>query len=303
MHKPHKNYMVLRYLRYFMAAAEHLNLTRAAADLGIAQPPFSQQLRKLEELLGVALFERLPRGLKLTSAGEAFGADIHKMMELVDRASTRARHAGQGLHGTINVGFCHSTVFLRPLAEMIRHYRNAWPGVELDPSEAGTPELVSQVRNGRLDAAVIRLPYGDLQGLQVHPILSEPMLIASLPDGREATAPRDTLARLADQPLILFSRSAGPDLHDSLVEACRISGFEPQLTQSSSHIASALNLVAGGFGWAIVPESIADLHRGLIDYQPLRQPPLQTTVALIHEEGAPPAVGNLARAIEQGSRG
>ncbi|MBD1551592.1 LysR family transcriptional regulator [Pseudomonas typographi] len=298
MNEAYKKYTVARYFRYFDAAARHLNLTRAAAELGIAQPPFSQQLRKLEELIGVPLFERLPRGLRLTEAGAAFAEETQRIMALLGRASEKARQVGLGLEGKMTVGFCNSTVFLQPLADLIRHYRELYPRVHFDPSEASTTELVEQVRAAQLDAAVIRLPYGDLQGLCVHPILVESMWVAAPPAWSKANGELGDLAQLAEQPLILFPRRTGPELFDAILEACRSRGFEPRLTQSSSQIASAINLVAGGFGWAIVPQSICDIHRGAVAYHPLTQPLLESGIALIYEGAPLPAVERLAALVE-----
>ncbi len=288
-----EKYMTLRYLRYFVAVAQALNLTRAAEVLGMAQPPLSQQIRRLEAHVGTPLFRRKARGMALTPAGEVFYADALRILELASKATHDARALAAGAIGTMTVGFCNSVVFVQPLAELIRRYREQYPGVHFSPLEASTPELVERLDSGQIDAAVIRLPYAGGNGQRRRTILTEDMYIA-LPPGHIDTAREHMdLARLAQDPLVMYPRAAVPGLYDMVIEACHSHGFEPRLGQSSSQVASAINLVAAGFGYAVVPESIRDIHPQRVTYHRLRNPAIRSGIALTYRADASPAVQQL----------
>lgn len=295
-----EKYMTLRYLRYFVAVAQELNLTRAAQLLGMAQPPLSQQIRRLEGHVGTPLFERRPRGMALTPAGEAFHANALRILELASKATHDARELAAGAAGTMTVGFCNSVVFVQPLAELIRRYRARYPGVHFSPLEASTPELVDRLENGQVDAAVIRLPYAGGSGQLRRTILTEDMYIALPPGHRDAARKRLDLARLADDPLVMFPRAAVPGLYDMVIDACHERGFEPRLAQESSQVASAINLVAAGFGYAVVPESIRDIHPQRVSYHRLRNPAIRSGIALAYRSDASPTVRQLLALLREG---
>src|SRR6266700_7637641 len=211
--------MELRHLRYFVAVAEEGHITRAAERLGIQQPPLSQQIRALEAQLQVQLFRRKPRGVELTQAGEALFAEAQAILRQVDHAVTAARRTARGEAGRIGLGFTSSASFHRFVPQIIRTYRESHPLVALSLEESGTGELVAALRDERLDAAFVRSPIGNVEGIAVHAVLDEAML-AALPAGhalaaRTAAKPL-SLAELAAETFILYRRPLGPGLYDTI---------------------------------------------------------------------------------------
>lgn len=143
----------LRLLRYFLAVAEEAHLTKAAERLGIRQPPLSQQIRALEQELGVTLFNRLPRGMELTESGRALLADARNIIALVDQAVDGVRQVSRGEAGRLTVGFTGSAAFHPFVPSVIRRFRDAAPNVRLVLEESSTGELTEAVAEGRVDAA------------------------------------------------------------------------------------------------------------------------------------------------------
>ena len=127
--------MELRHLRYFVAIADAGHVTRAAAALGIGQPPLSQQIQALERELGLALFERLPRGVRLTEAGRAFAEDARRILREVEQAGERARRVARGEVGRIRVGMINSAPFHPLIPRLIREFRRRYPNVALTLEE------------------------------------------------------------------------------------------------------------------------------------------------------------------------
>src|SRR5579863_7168300 len=152
--------MELRHLRYFVAVAEEGHITRAAARLGIQQPPLSQQIRALEAELDVRLFHRKPRGVELTQAGQALYAEAQAILRQVESAVAATRRTARGEAGRIGLGFTSSASFHPFVPQAIRTYREAHPLVALSLDESGTAELVEGLLTERLDAAFVRSPIG-----------------------------------------------------------------------------------------------------------------------------------------------
>lgn len=249
----------LRLLRYFLAVAEESHLTKAAARLGIQQPPLSQQIRVLENELGVTLFNRLPRGMALTESGRALLIDARAIIAMVDQAVDGVRRVSQGIAGRLTVGFTGSAAFHPFVPSVIRAFRDMAPGVSLALEESSTGELMDAVQDSRVDAAFIRGPYGQGPGVTVQPVLEEPMLVAFPADHsfvRNGKRKRISLAELAQESLILYRRHSGPGLYDAIIFACRAAGFSPRIEQEAPRMLSTLSLVAAGLGVSLVPASL-----------------------------------------------
>ena len=252
--------MELRHLRYFVAVAEEQHVTRAAERLGMQQPTLSQQIRILERELDVQLFRRLPRGVALTAAGVAFLADARAILAQLDHAVATAKRTARGEQGRIAVGFTSSAPFNPFVPRVIRVYREAFPLVALTLEEGGTTELIEGLRNERIDAAFIRTPIADREGLVVQILLEEPMVLA-LPRGnvlarKKGASKALSLAAVAGEIFVIYRRPSGPGLHDVIVSACNAAGFSPRIGQEAPRIGSTLNLVAAGLGISLVPESL-----------------------------------------------
>jgi len=261
--------MELRHIRYFLAVAEELNFTRAAARVGIGQPPLSQQIRSLEEELGAPLFNRLPHGVELTTVGRAFLPEARAALEQADRAARTARRAGRGETGRLRVGFTGSAAFRKEVPAAIRDFRRAFPGVELLLEEAPTAPLLGRLLAGDVDAAFVRPGRSEAPGLNLMDLGDEPMTVALPAAHRLARARTVRIAMLAGEPLILFPRDAGPGLYDQIANACRQAGFEPTLGPIAPQLTSVANFVAAGVGVSIIPESVARVRLPGVRYRPL----------------------------------
>ncbi len=264
--------MDVRHLRYFVAVAEERHVTRAAERLGIQQPPLSQQIRSLEDELGVRLFHRKPRGVELTDAGKALLPDARRILADVENAVARVHRTARGEQGRVAVGFTSSVPFHPFFPGALRDYRESFPMVALPLEEGGTVDLVAAIVSERLDVAFIRSPAPEADGIAVYDVLSEPM-VAAVPAAhplgtKRRTGPID-LADLSEEPFVLYRRSSGPGLYDAITAACHGAGFSPRLEQEAPRIVATLNLVAAGLGVTLVPESLASMRMAGVRFRTL----------------------------------
>ncbi len=170
--------MELRHLRYFVAVAHEGHVTRAAEKLRMQQPPLSQQIRALEREVDAQLFVRHPRGVALTDAGRSFLADAEAILAQAEHAKIRARRTARGETGRIAVGFTTSAPFHPLVARAIREFRAKRPDVSFVLEESSSADMVSGLRDGRLDVAFIRSGLVDPEGVVVHELLHEDMAAA-----------------------------------------------------------------------------------------------------------------------------
>ncbi|WP_286896440.1 LysR family transcriptional regulator [Achromobacter sp. UBA2119] len=262
--------MELRHLRYFTAVAEELHFTRAAARLGIGQPPLSQQIQQLEREIGTPLFLRLPRGIALTEAGAQFLDDARAILASADRAIDMARRLGRGERGAITVGFTASAVFHPYLPRAIRAYRDRYPDVRITLTESNTISLLRGLRAGEVDVAFVRPPYVLDAEFESERVLDEPMLIA-LPPGHPLSRKRAVpIAELADEGFVLYPRPIGAGLYDAIQSACQRAGFVPRVIQEAPQMASIVSLVAAGVGISIVPAAMRHMGAQGIEYRPIK---------------------------------
>ena len=265
----------LRRLQAFVAVAEEGHITRAADRLGMAQPPLSRLVRRLEDELGVLLLRRLPRGVELTEAGAALLDEARVVLARAARIGDTVQRAMRGEQGRLAVGFTSSAALHPFVPAALLAFREARPGVDLELDEAGTMELVGAMLQGRLDAAFVRSPVRSIRGLIVDPILDEPMVVA-LPVGHTLAAAQAAsvpLGALATEAFILYRRPAGPGLYDAIVAACRDAGFTPLIAQEAPRLPSTLSLVAAGLGISIVPASMQRIAMAGVVFRPLRDCP------------------------------
>lgn len=290
--------MELRHLRYFLAVAEELNFTRAAARLGIGQPPLSQQIKDLERDLDVQLFHRVPHGAELTEAGRAFVAEARAVLAGVERARSTAQRAHRGEVGRLSVGFTGSAAFNPVVNATIRAFRRQWPGVSLVLHELNSARLLARLAQGEVDAAFIRPGPQDPEDVRLKRLPDEPMLIA-LPSGHAlARHKRLALSALAGEPFVLFPRAVGLTLFDEIVAACRACGFEPRVDQETPQISSVVNLVSAELGVSIVPRSITRIKPEGVVYRPIDGPAPVARLGLATPRGGlSPVTANFVRVL------
>lgn len=242
--------MDLRQLRYFNALAETLNFHRAAERLHISQPPLTVAIRKLEEDLGVALFERDPRGVRLTTAGLAAVAPAREALAAAEKVREAVRQGAAGLRGRLSVGFIGSAIG-ELLPRIVSPFRQAYPDVELALEEMNSVEIVRAIAARRLDVGLVRLPVMDSAPVAID-VIETDELVAVLP-ASDVLARRKTLdlGALADRSFIIYSPVSV--LHATIRLACHRAGFNPRVAQEAVQVQTILSLVEAGLGVALVP--------------------------------------------------
>ena len=277
--------MELRHVRYFLAIAREGNFTRAAASLGIGQPPLSLQIKSLEQEVGALLFRRVAHGAELTPAGQAFLAVVSGMPDLAERGVRHAQRAARGEIGVLRVGFTASSAFNAVVPGTLRVFRRAYPTVELTLEEANTTRCKAGLDDGTLDIAFLRP--GSLSDRDLHlRLLSEESMMVAIPTGHVMAGDDEIdLTQLAKDPFILFPRSIGPTLYDTIINACRQAGFEPHVDQIAPQISSIVNLVAAELGVSIVPASMSQLHVAGVVFREIKGQTPTTRLALAYRKG------------------
>lgn len=270
--------MELRHLRYFLAVAQAGHMTRAAEALGIQQPPLSQQIKALEQELGVVLFQRHPKGVALTEAGRQFLDEARRLMDGVAALHQRMARVARGELGQLNIGFTSSAAAHGFTPEALRECRRSQPGVSLSLTEDNAAGITEAVAAQRLHCGLIRVPVARPPGLVFETLLREPVVVALPSDhalargrrGRAAAARTPVaLADLRDEGFILVRRPGAPGLYANLLALCETQGFQPRVAAEVARMGTSLNLVAAGAGVAVVPASMQGLHSHAVAYLPL----------------------------------
>lgn len=244
--------MELRHLRYFVAVAEELNFTRAAARLHVAQPALSTQIKDLEEELGVPLFERGRGKIKLTVAGEAFLDRAYPILGKVSEAIDAAQTAGGVRHGRLALGFLgHPHLeFIRPALDA---FRRANPKVEIDLFQGMQSEQLVALREGRIDLAFINLP-APLHDTPHTKVLRVP-LVAALPPGhpllKKSVVP---LAVLAKENFVFCTRASRPEFYDNVLQQCASHGVKLRIVKEvSGPLEAVVGLIQLKMGVSLLP--------------------------------------------------
>ena len=284
--------MELRHLRYFLAVAEERHITRAAARLGLKQPPLSQQIHALEKELGVKLLTRLPRGVELTPAGEGFLEDARALLSGVERATSRARAAAMGQRGRIAIGLTTSASLHPGVTRALRAYADGHPAISLDLHASSAAGLTEALLREEVQVAIIRAAVARPADLIFEKLAQEKMLVAlpakhHLVRRRASGAPAPIpLRALARERLILVRRHAAPGMYGNVVDACHSAGFAPRVVAEVEQMLTGINLVAAGVGISLVPASIREMRQQDIVYCPVSDAPsLVAPLTLVYRRG------------------
>lgn len=261
--------MELRHLRYFVAVAEELHFGRAAQRLHIAQPPLSQQIKKLEEELGVQLFARTRRKVALTQTGRLFLEEARQTLQQAARAQRVAQEAEQGVRGQLRVGFVTSASY-SVLPETIRRFRNDNPFIDLQLNEMTPVQQIDALEQNQLDVGILRAPVACVQEMDTTIVLEEPLVAAMPAEHRLASRKKIDLKALAEEAFVLFPRQHGPGIYDVIMQLCRHAGFSPKVSYAPNEMQTILAYVAGGLGISLVPHSLSGFHPEKVVYLPLR---------------------------------
>lgn len=276
--------MELRHLRYFVAVAEELNFTRAAQRLHTAQPSLSQQIRQLEDHVGVQLLERTKRSVQLTGAGRVLLHEARDILSRVDHAVRLAARAATGRSGEIAVGtFIGADVTILPRIRPLLAQR--LPEVRLVLHSRYVLDPIAGLRAGTLDVAFLRGPLRE-PDLASEDVRREKIVVVVPAHHRLARASRISVRRLDDIPCIAMSRTAAPGLHDAVTEFYQQAKVTVQPIQRADNVLGHLTMVAAGLGFALLPEYVSSILPSGAVMRPLDWSPEPTvTTVLAYRKG------------------
>jgi LysR family transcriptional regulator, benzoate and cis,cis-muconate-responsive activator of ben and cat genes len=259
--------MDLRDMRYFLAVAEERNFGRAAERLHMAQPPLSRHIKALEERLGATLFERTPKGVELTAAGQTLLDEVPNLLALAQRAKERTQRAGQGLAGQLDVGLFGSGV-LDVIPRMLARFHAARPEVKIRLHNLTKAEQLQALRERRIAVGFNRLvpPEDDLV---IETVLREPLMVAMPERHPLSVRPSISLADLDGVPLIVYPNLPMRGLAQEVADAFRRDSLNLHVEQEVEDVLTAIALVASGFGLAITTQSATSLRLPGVAFRPL----------------------------------
>ena len=248
--------MELRHLRYFVGVGEEQHFGRAAARLHVAQPALSRQIQDLEKELGFPLFDRLPRGVRLSAAGKLFLSDARRILQDVDGAKRRAERIALGQAGTLRIGIATAISWHGLVVNSFREFRRRHPDVELVLQHLVSVHQVEAVLSDRLDAGFAAAVTPWHTELEHHQFALDRMVLA-VPTGHPLTKrKRIRLRDLRSMPFIWFHRWVNPAFYDQMMEACARRGLSaPRIVQEATERDTVLGLVQCRIGIAWVTES------------------------------------------------
>ena len=279
----------LRQLRYFVTVAEELHFGKAALRLHMTQPPLSQTIQALEQLLGATLFERSRRGVALTPAGIALLPEARRLLAQAQELPQLVQRAAAGEVGRLALAFVSSADY-SVLPPFLRAYRATYPQVQITLQEATSDLQLDDLLHNRIDAGLLIPPLPDKAKLELDylPVLNEPLVLA-VPAGLLAKKGKVALAAMPRLPLIVFPRAISPALYDAILSVFRDAGITPEIGQQAIQMQTIVSLVSAGMGMALVPQSVSNLMRPGVEYRALADtgPLVETGLAWRRDNTSP----------------
>jgi DNA-binding transcriptional LysR family regulator len=292
-------WMNLRRLECFVAVAEELHFGRAADRLGMAQPPLSQQISRLEQEIGVELLRRSTRRVELTEAGAVLLERARRILAEVDDAGAEARLVAAGALGRVSVG-CVGSVTYSLLPALARGLSDDLPGIEFSfRGEMLVPDQVEALRSRAIDVALLRPPVVG-SDLEVTVLRRERLVVAVPADHRFARRSRLTMSDLRGEQFIVHSGRRESAMSTALLALSRSAGFSPRIRHEVGETSTLVTLVAGGLGVAVVPEPVSALQIDGVRYIRLADPDAFTELAVARLEARDdPALLRSVAAVER----
>jgi len=244
--------MELRHLRYFVAVGEEQHYGRAARRLRVAQPALSRQIQDLEEEIGFKLFERLPRGVKISNAGKLFLEDARRILQQVNEATVRGKRVALGQAGTLRIGFIESISCHGVVPDSFRQFRERQPDAELQLNPLSSLDQVEAIRSGQLDAVFVYMPKTDRELDQVQ-VTSQKLVLAAPKEHPLTKLKTLRLRDMRDAAFVWVPRRHSPAYYDRLMHECFRGGLRsPHIIQEAKDQATTLSLVTSRIGVAFV---------------------------------------------------
>jgi DNA-binding transcriptional LysR family regulator len=248
--------MELRHLRYFIAVAEEENISRAALKLHVSQPGISRQIHDLEDEIGFQLFERSAKSLRLTDAGKVFLTEAKAVLQHAEDAVKKARAASSRARGEIHVGYAPSLT-VQILPPTLRGFQGKFPNVRVALHDLSTEEMLAQLHNGKLQVALMVRPGRQtLSGLEFQELARYPLRVALAPKHPLAKLKAISLAQIAAEPIIAYSRADYPEYHAMLAKIFAPVGRVPRIAEEHDGVSGIVLAVESGGGFALVPSCV-----------------------------------------------
>ncbi|MBC6462920.1 LysR family transcriptional regulator, partial [Actinomadura sp. HBU206391] len=267
---------LFRHLRHFVVLAEEMHFTRAAEVLGIAQPPLSQSIQRLERELDVELFDRSRRQIKLTTAGRLLLNEARDLLAREQRVRTLMLRARDGALGTLRAGVPPEIPAVA-LQALLRQLAEQAPELDLDLQELTTAEQLRMLASAQLDIGLVHHPVAAAD-LRLGPVVEVPLGVVLPRLSPLATLREIALEDLAGHDLILFPRATAPGWHDRMLDVCREHGFSPARLRHARNPEFLLGLVLAGHGVALEQEAIAR-REPRVAWRPLTGRPLRRSIS------------------------
>ena len=278
--------MELRHLRYFVAAAEEENVSRAALKLNVSQPGISRQIHDLEEEIGFQLFERSAKALRLTSAGKIFLTEARAVLQHADDAVKKARAAIGAMHGEIHVGYAPSLT-VQILPPTLRAFQEKLPNVRVALHDLSTGEMLEQLRNGKLQVALtVRLDAKILRGLEFVELARYPMRVAVARKHPLAESKTVSLDQVSRESLIAYNRADYPEYHTMLDKLFATVGRKPRIVEEHDGVSGIVLAVESGGGFALVPSCVECMVGSRLKLIPLSTAVPEVAVMAAWKKGA-----------------
>jgi DNA-binding transcriptional LysR family regulator len=287
-----------RQLRYFVTAARLLHITRAAEVLHIAQPALTQNIRQLEQVMGVQLFHRIRKRVSLTEAGEVFCAEAERVLRQVEYAVLAAQKAARGEMGKLAIGFI-STAGLILVPRIVSAFRRYYPNPIIQLYELRAAEVESELRNGMIDVGLLYGPPRDSE-FAVRQLQADRLVVA-LPRSHRLSKQRTVdLQDLGGDHFILPTQENAGSLLDAILTECQHSNFRPKMDGEikTATVQTTLGMVAAGIGVSIVPGGVQRFARNGVVFRPIRRAKVAVSLNLLWRSGdTAPVLQNLLRSL------
>ena len=294
--------MELRQIHYFVAIAEAEHFGRASQQLRIAQPALSRQMKLLESELGVALFERLPRGVRLTEAGRSFLARTRGLEKQLQAAADAARAAAKGRQGRLRLSLIEAVAWHGLIPDALRRFREELPEVELGLQAMATAEQLAALRRDETDAALV-YNTRSTEELTAIPLARHPVVLAVPADSALAARESVAVAELAGVPLIGFPRSASPIFHDEVQARFRALELTPHYVAEFPAETDILALVSAGAGLALSNACQMNRQPRGVRFVPLADLNVDLRLFLVHRKGTvPPTLARFLELLREGAK-
>ncbi len=280
--------MELTHLRYFIAVAEELHFGRAAAKLHMAQPPLSQQIKRLEDELNIKLFHRTSRRVALSVAGKIFLREAREIVERAKKICATMASLSQGQSGYLSVSFNESAINTF-LPDVIKQFMRKYPEVKLATDGLPVMEHLNGLDEKRIDLAFTNTFGFDIKSYSKRLVLREQYILALPTDHKLCAYSAVTLDMLRDESLILFARTDRPLLRERFEECFQLAGFKPNIVQQLKSQNTTLAMVKSGLGLSIVPESSMCYGRVGVEFRKLDSdlPPVEIFALWCPENDSP----------------